>query len=85
MPIHLENVQITSYQLGAAGDPTIGQTFLADPVGSLRRKGFAVAPGAEPTWRQLATALQALQRVSAAPPTHAGGHVPYLEIRIPVR
>ncbi len=86
MPIHLENVQITSYQLGTLGDSTIGQMFLADPVGSLRQKGFAVTPVAGPAWRQLAGALQALQRLSAATaPTQAGGHVPYLEIRIPVR
>jgi hypothetical protein len=85
MRVHLENVQIVSYQLGAAGDSTIGQTFMADPVGSLRRKGFTVPPAVEPTWRQLATALQTLERLSAlSGPTRSGGQTPYLEIRIPV-
>ena len=84
MPIHLENVQITSYQIGADGTSIIGQMFLADPVGSLRRQGFAVPQAAEPAWRQLAFALQALQRASAGP-APAGAQPPYLEIRIPVR
>jgi hypothetical protein len=83
---HIENCKIVSYELGGARTPMIGQTFLADPLGSLRRQGFAVLPATEPAWRQLAFALQALQRASAeSAPAQAGAQAPYLEICIPVR
>jgi len=83
---HIENCKIVSYQLGGARTSLIGQTFLADPIGSLRRQGFAVLPATESAWRQLAYALQALQRGSAgSAPVHAGAQAPYLEICIPVR
>jgi len=66
MPYHLENVQITSYQLGVLSRvPIVNLTFLADPIGALRRQGIAVAPEAEPAWRQFASALQALERATA--------------------
>jgi hypothetical protein len=77
---HIDNVQITSYQMGAAV-AVLAPEFLADPIGTLRRQGFAVSPMAEPAWRQLATALQALKPA----PGQARTQSPCLEIRIPVR
>ena len=83
MQWQLENCRITSYSISGASTLVAGQTFVADPVGSLHRQGFAVPPATEPAWRQLANALQALQRASA--PAPAGANTPYLEICIPVR
>ena len=83
MELHLENVRIVSYQTGGSSAPIVGPTFIADPVGSLRRQGFGVPPATEAAWRQLANALQALQRASA--PAQIGAKTPYLEICIPVR
>jgi len=66
MQYHLENVQITSYQIGVLSRVPIGNlTFLTDPIGFLRRQNIAVPPEAEPAWRQLASALQALERAGA--------------------
>jgi hypothetical protein len=83
MQWQLENCRITSYSISGASTLMVGQTFVGDPVGSLRRQGFVVPPATEPAWRQFANALQALQRATA--PAQTGAKAPYLEICIPVR
>jgi hypothetical protein len=89
MPVTLENCYITSYQLGGMLDMN-KHMFTADPVGTMRSRGITVPPDAEHAWRQLVTALQALQRGSDGSTSaenrafrSRSGHLLHLEIQIP--
>ena len=82
----LERCFIKSWSTsGDAGAPVNGPLFLADPVGTLRGHGVAVLPAEEHAWRQLASALQALQRAADPRPGPQRAHAPASRLAIELR
>ena len=70
---------------GDAGTMVNTHLFVSDPVGTLRQQKVAVAASREQAWRQLASALRALQLAPGPSESPQGGaHALYLDIQIPL-